>query len=100
MGLYSSLVVFNKKDKNMVPRITADTYDALDQDSEYVTLACKKLRGDVKILGLVLEVVKGKFLLKNGNGVVLYHGGRSFKGVRAFVSGYAVGQTCPLDSPS
>jgi hypothetical protein len=84
----------------MVPRITAEIYDAFDQDSEYVTLACKKLRKDVKAVGLVLEVVKGKFLLKNGIGDVLYHGGRNFKGVRAFVSGYAVGQTCPLDSLS
>ena len=100
MGLYSSSVLFIKEDKTMVPRITADTYDALDQDSEYVTLACKKLRKDVKVLGLVLDVVKGKFLLKNGNGVVLYYGGCSFKRVRAFVSGYAVGQTCPIDSSS
>jgi hypothetical protein len=75
----------------MVPRITAEIYDAFDQDSEYVTLACKKLRNDIKRLGLVLEVVDGKFQVKNGNGVVLYYGGRHFKPIRAYVSGFEAG---------
>lgn len=74
-----------------IPRITAEIYDALDHDAEYVTLACKNLRKDDAALGLELVAVKGRFQLKDGEGNILYHGGKGFRGIRAYVWGYGAG---------
>ena len=75
----------------MVPRITAEIYQALNERPEIVELVLK-LKCDIIRLGLCLDTSNGRFCLDHKKGYTLFVG-TSFKELRAYVDGYEAGHS-------